>query len=257
MTSRMILTALQGLPLVRPGDNLAGMILEGLNQTDLTLENGDVLAIAQKVVSKAEGRLVDLTTITPSPEAIRLATESKKDPRLVEVLLGESRKVLRVRPGLIIVEHRLGFVCANAGLDHSNVRGEGGRPRDWVLMLPSDPDASAQKLRQDLRKATGADIGVLIVDSHGRTWRLGAVGVAIGIAGFPALVDMRGKPDLYGELLRITLVGLADEVAAAASALMGQADEGRPVIHIRGLPYALREGSLGEILRPEEEDLFR
>jgi coenzyme F420-0:L-glutamate ligase/coenzyme F420-1:gamma-L-glutamate ligase len=257
MTSRMILTALQGLPLVQPGDDLAGMILEGLIQTDLELINGDVLVVAQKVVSKAEGRLVDLATVTPSPEAVRLAVESEKDPRLVEVLLGESRKVLRVRPGLIIVEHRLGFVCANAGLDHSNVRGEGGHPRDWVLMLPSDPDASAQKLRQDLRKATGSDIGVLIIDSHGRTWRLGTVGVAIGVAGFPALVDLRGKPDLYGDLLRITLVGLADEVAAAASAVMGQADEGRPVIHIRGLPYALREGSLSEILRPEEEDLFR
>ncbi len=257
MKNQMILTALPGLPIVKPGDDLATMIWDALERANLSLHTGDVLVIGQKVVSKAEGRIVDLRKVQPSPEAIHLAQESGKEAREVEILLGESRKVLRVRTGLIIVEHRLGFVCANAGLDHSNVRGRGGDPQDWVLLLPVDPDTSAQEIRLKLERKTGVSIGVLIIDSHGRAWRMGTVGVAIGVAGFPALLDLRGRPDLYGEPLRVTQVGLADELAAAASILMGQADEGRPVVHVRGIPYPLREGSLNEILRPEEEDLFR
>ena len=253
----MILTPIPGFPLVNPGVNLATLIQAGLIRANIVLENGDVLVIGQKVVSKAEGRLVDLKQVTPSTEAQRLAQESHKNPREVEVLLRESRKVLRVRPGLIIVEHRLGFICANAGLDHSNVQGEMEEHSEWVLMLPIDPDASARKIRRDLCRDLDLDIGVLIIDSHGRAWRLGTVGVSIGVAGFPALLDLRGKPDLFDVLLRSTEVGLADEVAAAASIMMGQADEGQPVVHVRGLPYALREGSMQEIIRPEEEDLFR
>jgi coenzyme F420-0:L-glutamate ligase/coenzyme F420-1:gamma-L-glutamate ligase len=245
------------MPLVNPGDDLAGLILEGLARAGLDLATGDVLAVAQKVVSKAEGRLVNLAEVIPSPRANQVAIEAEKDPRLVEVILKESQQVLRTRPGLVIVEHRLGFVCANAGVDHSNVRGQGGNPRDWVLMLPQDPDGSAQRLRERIHESTGAQVAVLIVDSHGRAWRMGTVGVAIGVAGFPALADLRGRPDLFGDRLRVTQVGLADEVAAAASVLMGQADEGRPVIHVRGLPYPLREGSLHELLRPREQDLFR
>ncbi len=253
----MILAALPGIPLVFPGDDLAVLILEGVERAGLVLQDGDLLVVTQKVVSKAEGRLVNLVEVDPSPEAIRLGEETNKDPRLVEVILNESRQVLRTREGVIIVEHRLGFVCANAGVDHSNVQDEGGQQGEWVAMLPQNPDASAQRLRERLQDATGAKIGVMIIDSHGRAWRLGTVGIAIGVAGFPALLDLRGRPDLFGDPLRSTQVGLADEVAASASILMGQADEGLPVIHIRGLPYAMREGTLREILRPRELDLFR
>jgi coenzyme F420-0:L-glutamate ligase/coenzyme F420-1:gamma-L-glutamate ligase len=257
MTSQMIYTALSGLPLVQPGDDLAAMILEGLERTSLILQNGDVLVVGQKVVSKAEARLINLDDVTPSAEALLLAEETEKDPRLVEVILRESNHVVRKRVDLIIVEHKLGFICANAGVDRSNIRGVGEKPGEWVSMLPEDPDASAQKIRQRLHDVTGAQVGVLIIDSQGRAWRLGTVGFVIGVAGFPALLDLRGRPDLFDDPLQTTQVGLADEVAAAASVLMGQADESRPVIHVRGLPYDLREGSLNEILRPKELDLFR
>ncbi len=251
---QMILTPLPGFPLIKSGDDLATLILDGLNRAKLSLQDNDVIVIGQKVISKSEGCLRDLRLVTPSDEARRLARESQKDAREVEVLLSESRKILRIRPGLIIVEHKLGFICANAGIDHSNVDGE---PGDWVLTLPPDPDASAREIRHRLQETARCEIGVLIIDSHGRTWRLGTVGTAIGVAGFPALLDLRGRPDLFGTPLQTTEVGLADELAAAASIMMGQADEGHPVVHVRGLPYPLRDGSLAEILRPEDEDLFR
>ncbi len=250
---QLTLTALPGIPLVRQGDDLGALIGQAIARAGLSLEDGDVLVVTSKIVAKSEGRLVELSSIIPSAEATSLALEIGKDPRLVEVILSESRQVLRKRLGLIIVEHRLGFICANAGVDHSNVGGDG----DWVLLLPEDPDASAGALRSQLKKDHGADIGILIIDSHGRAWRMGTVGVAVGVAGFPALVDMRGEEDLHGEKLTVTVVGLADEVAAAASAIMGQAAEGTPVVHVRGLPYALREGTLTELLRPREQDLFR
>jgi coenzyme F420-0:L-glutamate ligase/coenzyme F420-1:gamma-L-glutamate ligase len=249
---QMTLTALPGIPLVKPGDDLAGFILAAAGRVDLTFESGDLLVVAQKVVSKAEGRQVDLTRITPSVEAEQLAGRAEKDPRLVEVILSEAKQVLRIRPGVIIVEHRLGFVCANAGVDHSNVEGE-----DVVLMLPEDPEQSAHRLRRALEQVSGARLGVLIIDSHGRAWRMGTEGVAIGLSGLQALMDLRGWPDLFGDPLQVTQVGVADEVAAAASLLMGQAAEGRPVVHVRGMPYPLREGSIQELLRPKEEDLFR
>jgi coenzyme F420-0:L-glutamate ligase/coenzyme F420-1:gamma-L-glutamate ligase len=256
MPTSMTLTALPGLPLVRSGDDLAGLIQAGLQAAGLVLENGDVLVVAQKVVSKVEGRSVNLAEVTPSDRARELALPGEKDPRVVEIVLRESRRVVRAERGVLIVEHRLGFVCANAGVDHSNVSGE-GETGEWVLLLPEDPDASARELRQGLESWSGKQLGVLIIDSHGRAWRMGTVGVAIGVSGFPALLDLRGRPDLYGYRLRITQVGLADEIAAAASALMGQADERRPVVHVRGLPYALREGSVVELIRPAAEDLFR
>ena len=249
---RMTLTALPGIPLVKPGDDLAGLILEAAGRANLSFESGDLLVVAQKVVSKAEGCQVDLTQITPSAEAVAIAAQADKDPRLVEVILSEAKQVLRVRGGVIIVEHRLGFVCANAGVDHSNVEGE-----DIVLKLPADPDRSAQWLRERLETASGARLGVLIIDSHGRAWRMGTEGVAIGLSGLPALMDLRGWPDLFGDPLQVTQVGVADEISAAASLLMGQAAEGWPVIHLRGMPYPLREGSIRELLRPEQEDLFR
>lgn len=249
----MVLTPLPGIPLIKSGDNLAAIIFAGLEEAGLTLKNGDILVIAQKIISKSEGRFVDLSTIDPSYDAIELAKKVGKDPRVVELILRESNEVIRARNGVIIVEHRLGFLCANAGIDHSNVSPDG----NTLLLLPIDPDASAKSLKQGLETGIKGDVGVLIIDSHGRPWRMGTVGVAIGIAGIPGLVDMRGTDDLFGNKLRATEVGVADELAAAASLLMGQADEGLPVIHVRGFPYPFRNAMMGELLRPKEMDLFR
>lgn len=257
LTSSLTLTPLPGFPLIRPGDDLAAAILDSLSRAALTLLDGDVLIVAQKVVSKAEGRLVNLNQVVPSPQAEKLGTESAKDPRVVQLILDESRQVLRTRPGLIVVEHKLGFVCANAGIDVSNVCGEDGEPQDWVLLLPQDPDASAQALRDQLQTASGARLGVQIIDSHGRAWRMGTVGVTIGLSGVPAVMDLRGQPDLFGYRLQSTEVGVADELAAGASLMMGQAAEGTPVVHARGFPYPLREATWTELLRPRQQDLFR
>lgn len=253
----LVLTSLPGLPLFKPGDDLAIALRDSLDRAGLSLEDGDILVLAQKIVSKVEGRTVNLADVQPSARAVELATLSEKDPRLVELILQESNEVLRVRPGAIIVEHRLGFVCANAGIDHSNVAGEFGTGEELVLLLPIDPDGSAQALRSRLEMETGRRLGVLIIDSHGRAWRTGTVGVAIGLAGLPGLEDLRGRQDLFGYSLRITQVGVADELAAAASLLMGQAAEGTPAVHVRGFPYPLREGRLKELIREKEQDLFR
>jgi len=251
------LTALPGLPLVRPGDDLAPLISTALAAAGVSLQDGDIVVVGQKIVSKAEGRLRNLADVHPGEAARRLARETEKDPRLVELILAESRRVLRTRPGAIIVEHRLGFVCANGGIDHSNVAGEAAGEELWVLLLPEDPDGSARRLRDQLQRATGARAAVLVIDSHGRAFRRGTVGVVIGAAGFPCLLDLRGEEDLFGYRLRVTEVGLGDELAAAASMLMGQAAEGRPVVHVRGLSYPERDGSSAELLRQAENDLFR
>jgi coenzyme F420-0:L-glutamate ligase/coenzyme F420-1:gamma-L-glutamate ligase len=255
--AQLTLTALPGLPLVQPGDDLAALIFEGLKRAEIMLASGDVIAIAQKIVSKAEGRLVKLSEVTPSPRALELAALTQKDARFVEVVLSESKEVLRARFNTLIVEHRLGFVCANAGVDRSNVGPHGEGHEEYLLCLPRDPDRTCQRLRERFRAEAGADVAVIINDSHGRAWRTGTVGVAIGAAGFPALQDMRGHRDLFDYTLQVTQIGLADELAAAASLLMGQADEGRPVIHIRGVPYPFREGRAQELIRPKEMDLFR
>lgn len=254
----LTLTPLADIPLVEPGDSLGRILWSALENTGITLQDGDILVIAQKIVSKAERRLVNLKTVDPSPPAFDLAEKTEKDPRFVELVLRESRSVLRYRPGTLIVEHRLGFVCANAGIDHSNVVGEDGDSDDWVLLLPENPDASAQRLREELLSQSAIkSLGILIIDSHGRAWRVGTVGVAIGLAGLPALVDLRGKSDLFGYQLRVSQVAAADELAAAASLIMGQAAEGLPVVHVRGFPFALRSGELAELIRPAELDLFR
>jgi coenzyme F420-0:L-glutamate ligase/coenzyme F420-1:gamma-L-glutamate ligase len=245
------------MPVVKPGDDLANLILDALQRSSLELVNGDILVIAQKIVSKAEGRFVNLAGVNPSEKAVQLAAQVDKDARLVELILRESRQVLRARPGLIVVEHRLGFVCANAGIDHSNVAGAGTASEEWVLLLPEDPDLSASLLRSRMEMASGVRLGVMVIDSHGRAWRMGTVGVAIGLAGLPGLVDLRGQSDMFGYTLRITQVGAADELAAAASLVMGQANERTPVVHARGFPYSLGEGRLNELLRPREMDLFR
>ena len=205
-----------------------------------------MLVVAQKIVSKAEGRHVDLAKVRPSPQAEKLAAEVDKDPRLVEVILGESRRVVRHRPGVLIVEHRLGFIMANAGVDRSNVEPQAGA--EPVLLLPRDPDAAAASLRERLiahfRKTfPRSRLGVIVTDSWGRAWRRGTVGVALGVAGLPALMDMRGKPDLFGHELRVTQTGFADEIASAASLVMGQADEARPAVLVRGLSWAEPPGT--------------
>ena len=258
------LTPLNGIPIIKPGDDLAGLIISGLTRTQITLESGDILVIAQKIVSKSEDRFVNLASVSPSKRAVELAPQIDKDARLIELVLQESKSILRFRPGTIIVEHRLGFVCANAGIDHSNVSTEAGDD-DWVLLLPENPDHSAMLIRRNIEEWCQQSIGVLIIDSHGRAWRLGTVGVAIGFSGLPGVEDLRGYPDLFGRTLKVTHVGAADELAAAASLVMGQASEGTPVVHARGFPYPLREGSLlhrfGWLVvppfRPEEEDMFR
>ena len=251
------LTPLPEIPFIQPGDDLPVIILQSINRSGFALLDGDILVLASKIVSKAEGRLVNLATVIPSPRAQELAAITEKDPRLLELILHESNQVLRTRSGVIIVEHQLGFVCANAGIDHSNVRGEGDPADEWVLLLPENPDASADRIRGCLEAASGVRLGILIIDSHGRAWRMGTVGVAIGISGLPGLVDLRGIKDLFDYELRVTQVGAGDELAAAASLVMGQAAEGTPVVHVRGFPYPLREATLGDLLRPNELDLFR
>ena len=253
----LTLTPLQGFPLIKSGDNLPDLILSSLNKNGIRLENGDILVLGQKIVSKAEGRMVDLESVSPSDAAQDLARKSDKDPRLVELILNESRRVLRVRTGTIIVEHKLGFVCANAGIDHSNVSGPGIGESEQVLLLPMDPEGTAEQIRSELENRSGRTLGVMINDSHGRAWRLGTVGTCIGLSGIPAVIDERGWKDLFGYTLQVTVVGVADELAAAASLVMGQAAEGTPIVHARGFPYELRGGSLGELIRPAEQDLFR
>ncbi len=253
----LTLTPLKNIPLIRRDDNLADIVLKSLQETGLELQDNDILVLAQKIVSKAEGRSVNLATVSPSARAIELAQQTEKDPRVVELMLQESNEVLRTRIGTIIVEHKLGFVCANAGIDHSNVAGAGDSAEEWVLLLPENPDRSCNLIRKEIESKTGKHIGVAIIDSHGRAWRNGTVGVAIGMSGIPGIVDKRGDKDLFGYTLRVTVIGAADELAAAASLVMGQASEGMPVVHVRGFPYPLQEGSLKELLRPKEQDMFR
>ncbi len=252
----LTLTPLLNFPLIRQDDNLADILVKSLQETQIELHDNDIIVLAQKIVSKSEGRMVNLGTVTPSQHAIELAQKADKDPRVMELMLQESNEVLRVRVGTIIVEHKLGFVCANAGIDHSNVM-SGGDTQDYVLLLPEDPDRSARNIREKIKQTTGKTIGVMIIDSHGRAWRNGTVGICIGLSGLPAVVDERGWKDLFGYALKITIVGVADELAAAASLVMGQAAEGIPAVHVRGFPYPLGEGSLKDLIRPKEQDMFR
>jgi coenzyme F420-0:L-glutamate ligase/coenzyme F420-1:gamma-L-glutamate ligase len=255
MARRMMLTALAGIPTVMPGDDLAMLMVEACKRSGLVLEDGDIIVVAQKIVSKAEARCIDLRKVVASPRALELAAVAQKDPRLVELILLESTSVLRCRPGLIIVEHRSGLVMANAGIDASNV--DGAEDDDHVLLLPEDADRSASALREAFRSRFGRDIGIVVNDSFGRAWRNGTVGTAIGLAGPPGLWDMRGIPDRNGRVLRATEVGVADELAAAASLLMGQAGEGLPAVHVRGFPLSFRPSSVRELIRNRDIDLFR
>ncbi len=253
MTARLELFAVPDLPMVQAGDDLPALILTGLKRAGQTLQDRDVIVIAQKIVSKAEGRTVDLADVVPSAQAIALASKVGKDPHIVEVVLSESAKVVRSRPNLMIMQHRLGFVMANAGVDQSNVAEADGRHR--ALLLPLNPDASAEKVR--LRLAEHANVGVVISDSFGRPWRRGTAGVAIGSAGIPSIIDLRGKPDLFGRILEVSIIGFADEIAAAASLLQGQAAEAQPVVVVRGLAWQAPNVPVADVIRPPEEDLFQ
>ncbi len=254
-SATLILSAVPGLPLVTPGDDLAALILDAMDAAGMMLERGDVLVVAQKIVSKAEGRIVALDSVTVSAKARDLAAVVEKDARLVELILSESRRVVRASRNLLIVEHRLGFVMANAGIDQSNVALPAGSP--CALLLPLDPDASADSLAAAIAKRAGVRPAIVINDSFGRPWRLGTVGVALGASGLPSFVDLRGQPDLHGRVLQASAVAVADEVAAAASLLMGQAAEARPVILMRGLAWSAPPVPASAILRPPEEDQFR
>lgn len=249
--------ALQGIPQIEAGVDLAEIIYASVGENGLVLQDGDILILAQKIVSKAEGRLINLTTVQPSFKALELAEYLGKRPELVELILQESKEVIRTRPGTIIVEHKSGFICANAGIDHSNVKGNWGKDEDWVLLLPEDSDLSAAMIRAKLEALSGARLGVIIIDSHGRAWRNGVLGTTIGASGLPALLDMRGEEDMYHYKLRVTTIATADELAAGASLMMGQASEGTPVVIARGFPYPLREGNAQELIRKKENDLFR
>ncbi|MCS7087745.1 MAG: coenzyme F420-0:L-glutamate ligase [Thermoflexales bacterium] len=246
----LALHPLIGLPLVQAGDDLAALLAESLRAFDP--REGDVLVVASKIIAKAEGRFVDLRDVVPSEEAHALAARTQKDPRLVEVILRESQAVVRAAPGVLITRHRLGFVSANAAVDHSNVSAD----EHIVLLLPRDPDASARALRAALHDRLGVWLGVVIADSHGRPHRLGTVGVAVGVAGLPGVEDWRGRADLFGYRLQHTEIGFADMVASAATLVMGQAAEGVPAVLVRGLKFTPREGSAAEIIRPPALDLF-
>ncbi|MDO8874692.1 MAG: coenzyme F420-0:L-glutamate ligase [Pseudolabrys sp.] len=252
-STELRLIALASIPQVRAGDDIASLTIASLQQSRLSLQHGDVLVIAQKIVSKAEGRMVNLANITPSPRALELASHVNKNPRIVELILRESVEVVRYRKDVLIVAHRCGYVLANAGIDASNVCGDGGS----VLLLPEDSNRSCLELRARLAKQTGVAPGVIINDSLGRAWRNGTVGAALGSAGIPALLNLRGRLDLFGRELVSTEVGVADEIAAAASLLMGQANEGRPVILVRGLNLPESGGSAADLIRPRDLDLFR
>lgn len=253
--TRIELIGVPDVPLVAAGDDLAELIAAALDREALVPKSGDVIVVAQKVVSKAENRFVDLATVSPSDQARAIGRDIGKDPRLVETILAESTRVVRQRPNLLITEHRLGYVMANAGVDQSNVAAADGR--EWALLLPRDPDGSAEALRARLASRYGCALAVIVSDSFGRPWRRGTVGVALGAAGLPSLVDLRGRPDLFGRILQVSIIGLADEIAAAASLVMGQAAEALPVVIVRGLIWSDPVCPAQALVRPPEEDLFR
>ena len=246
-------TGIEGLPLVQPGDDLCAILLDAIS-AQTSLRDGDVLVVAQKIVSKAEGRLVRLADVAPSADAAALAAETDKDPRLVQLILDESVAVVRKRPGVLIVRHRLGFVSANAGIDQSNVDQSCG---EVALLLPLDPDATAATLNARILKETGKRVGVVISDSANRPWRLGTTAIAIGAAGFQVFDDRRGDSDLFGRELKITLVNRADSIATAAVLVMGETTERIPAALVRGFPPELPAGNAAAINRPLSEDLFQ
>ncbi len=255
---RLELFALPGVPRVAPGDDLAALVLAALDRTELRLADGDVVVVTSKLLSRAEGRFVDLAAVAPSDEARALSRETGHDPRFLTLILGESSAISRKAPGVLVVRHRLGFVVANAGIDASNAAPPGAPAGSgpWVLLLPRDPDGAASALRSHLAEASGAALGVVVTDSFGRPFRLGTVGTAIGVSGLPALCDLRGTRDLDGRALERTVTGLADQVAAAADLVAGQAAEGRGVVLVRGLTFTPVDSRASELCRPAAGDLY-
>ena len=248
--------ALPDIPAIEPGDDLADLLCRSAQRAGLEFRAGDVLVVAQKIISKAEGRTAALSGVDPSRRAREIADATGRDPRLVEVILRESNEVVLAARAALVVEHRTGVVCANAGVDRSNVSGdEAGE--DVVCLLPEDSDASARRLRDQIRERTGTEVAVIVSDTHGRPFRRGVAGVAIGAAGIEPLFDRRGERDLFGRPLEMTVVAQADEAAAAASLLMGQAGEGRPAVLIRGLEFEKSDAGARALFRPKDEDLFR
>jgi coenzyme F420-0:L-glutamate ligase/coenzyme F420-1:gamma-L-glutamate ligase len=259
VSNQIHLTALQGLPIVNGGDDLCGLVSDGLAREHIRLTSGDIIVVAQKIVSKAEGRTVDLNDVVPGARALEIAKEIQKDPRVVELILSESKSIIRKKIGVMIVEHKHGWIMANAGIDASNVDSEG--KEENVLLLPVDPEKSAAALRDALMQRHSCDVAVVISDSFGRPWRLGTTGVAIGAAGLPSIWDRRGETDLFGRELQVTQQAVADEVATAASLLQGQASEGLPVVHLRGLDFSGHGSAFhrpsSDLIRDADEDMFR
>jgi len=249
------LFALEGIPLVEPGDDLAALLAQALRENGLALADGDILVVAQKIVSKAEGRYVDLDGVTPSERALDLAETVGKDPRHVEVVLSESEEIVKVGAHVVVAAHKLGFVMANAGIDESNISHDEGTGR--VLLLPRDPDGAAAALKERLDREFAVSVGVVINDSFGRPWRNGVVGVALGAAGVPSLVDRVGSQDLFGRKMKVTEIAVADELASAASLLMGQADEGLPAVLVRGFRLGAPDRPAAALIRSRERDMFR
>lgn len=256
MTSSFESYAIPNIALMQPGDDLAGPIVEGMAALGRQLASGDIVVIAQKVISKIEGRTVDLNQVTPSSRAMDVAAQCGKDPREVELILSESQEILRAVPDILIVVHRTGVILANAGLDRSNVQSDQGQEN--VLLLPVDPDQSCRTMRARLRLLTGAQVAVIISDSLGRPWRMGTTGVAIGVVGLPALLDLRGDNDLFGRELKVSQQAIADELASAAALLHGQGADKQPVVVIRGdFAWNQPESGAEALIRPREMDLFR
>jgi coenzyme F420-0:L-glutamate ligase/coenzyme F420-1:gamma-L-glutamate ligase len=247
----LTIIGLKGIPEIKKGDDIAEIIYSTLKKQNMDLQDKDIIVITQKIVSKSEGRIIDLSKIKPSRLALRLAKTNKKDPRIIEVILRESKSILRLKNGKIISETKHGFVCANAGVDKSNIEGE-----NFVSVLPKNPDKSAMRIREKLIKLTGKNLAVIISDTFGRPWRVGQVNVAIGIAGLKPIKDYRGKKDMFNQELKVTMMAIADELASAAELVMNKSD-GVPVAIIRGYDYPEGEASIKEIIRPIELDLFR
>lgn len=249
---RLEIHGIAGFPLISGPCDLGAEIVTALRRSGVPLDNGDILVVTHKIVSKAEGRIVDLSSVVPSRGARELGAKLHKDPRLVEVILGETREIVRAEQGHLIVEQRLGLICANAGVDRSNAGGP-----DKVVLLPQDPDSSAKRIREAIREEFGKEVAVIISDTQGRPWRNGAVGLCIGLAGIGPLLDLRGNTDLFGYTMTSSIECLADELAAAATLVMGQCDEGIPLALIKGLSFTPTEASARGILRDREKDLFR
>ena len=257
MVSRINIFALDGVPLVKPGDDLVEIIKDALIVSNERLQDDDIVVIAQKIISKAERRIVSLNSVKPSPQAEALATKLEKDPRQIELVLQESKEIVRSKPGVVIVEQNLGLVMANAGIDRSNVVDQDNDNDEYVLLLPKDPDASCDLIRHGINQRLGVKVGIIVNDSVGRAWRIGTTGHAIGISGLPAVIDLRGELDMFGKELLVSEQAVADELASAASLLQGQASEGMPVVVIRGFKSDAEKQKATALIRDREMDMFR